>query len=215
MLENFNQWTVRQLSQQASVEFLNKLAPDIASNQMTEIAELLQGYPLALKVIGNILNIYGQSIIQELEYELQQQLISVLDKVSDQRQRFSIMMDLVLSKLEFLKKCGYSVSLFPGSFSREAGAKILSKVCLELFEKHSLLEEYFFGNQHRYRMHRLIREHLKEKVNKSSNIKFQKQFCAYYIHFVLNHTWITMIEEEPDINQHELLAESSYKFGFS
>ena len=141
MLENFNQWTVRQLSQQASVEFLNKLAPDIASNQMTEIAELIQGYPLPLKVIGNILNIYGQSIIQELEYELQQ-LISVLDKVSDHQQRFSIMMDLVLYKLEFKKKCGYSVSLFPGSFSRDAGAKILSKVCLELFEKCSLLEEY-------------------------------------------------------------------------
>ena len=119
------------------------------------------------------------------------------------------MIDLVLSKLEFKKKCGYSVSLFPGSFSRDAGAKILSKVCLELFEKHSLLEEYFFGNQHRYRMHRLIREHLKEKVNKSNNIKFQKRFCAYYIYFVLNHTWITMIEEEPDINQHELLAEST------
>ena len=207
LLENFNRWTVRQLSQQASVELLNKLAPDIASNLTTEIAELLQGCPLALKVIGNILNIYGESIVPELEYELQQQPISVLDKVSNQQQQFSIMMDLVLSKLEFLEKCGYAVSLFPGSFSREAGTLILSKECLEQFEKHSLLDEYFFGNQHRYIMHRLIREYLKEKVNKSSNIIFQKRFCTYFSQFVLNHTWT--IDKEPDVIQHELLTEST------
>ena len=72
-----------------------------------------------------------------------------------------------MSKLEFLEKCGYTVSLFPGSFSREAGTLILSKECLKQFEKHSLLDEYFFGNQHRYIMHRLIREHLKENINES------------------------------------------------
>ena len=206
LLENFNRWTVRQLHQHASAELLGKLAPYIASNEVTEIAELLQGCPLALKVIGNILNIYGQKIIHELEYELQQQPITVLDKVSDQQQRFSIIMDLVLSKLKFLKKCGYAVSLFPGSFSREAGIEILvPKECLELFEKYSLLDDYFFGNQHRYIMHRLIREYLKEKANSNDIIIFQKRFCIYYSRFVLTHT----IESElDDINQHELMSES-------
>ena len=88
-------WTVKQLSQQASVELLNKLAPSIADSQLNKIAGLLQGCPLALKVIGNILDIYGENITHELEDELQQQPIDVLDKVTNHKLRFRVTMDLV------------------------------------------------------------------------------------------------------------------------
>ena len=206
LLENFDRWIVRELSQNASVELLKKLAPGIDDSQLNNIAELVQGCPLALKVIGSILNVYGQDITHELENELQQQPINVLDKVSDQRQRFSVMMDLIVSKLEFLRKCGYIVSLFPGSFSREAGVKILlSKEYLEMFGKYSLLDEYFLGYQHRYKMHRLIREYFNEKVDSNDKTAFETRFYKYYVQFILNYA----IESElNDTDEHVLLSES-------
>lgn len=99
LLEHFDRWVVKELNQEASIELLRKLAPDIAGSQLSTIAELLQGCPIALKVVGNILHIHGQEIIQELENELEQHPLDVLDKVSDQRQRFRHIMDLIFSKL--------------------------------------------------------------------------------------------------------------------
>ena len=205
LVEKFDRWTVKELNQTASIELLSILAPDVPTNQLEKIAELLQGCPLALKVIGSMLNIYGQDITHELENELQQQPINVLDKVSDQKQRFSVIMDLILSKLEFIRKCGYMVSLFPGSFSREAGITILaSKECLEMFEKQSLLDESFFAHQHHYKMHRLIKEYLKEKVNSSDKILFEKHFCKYYTKFLLNYA---KESELNDIDEYVLSSE--------
>ena len=108
-------------------------------------------------------------------------------------------MDLVISKLEFLN-CGYIISLFPDSFSKEAGIEILSsKECLDMFERQSLLDEYFLGYQHRYRMHRLIREYLKEKLNTTDKTLFQEKFCGYYVQFLLKYT---MKSELYDIEEH-------------
>ena len=153
-------------------------------------------------------NEYGQDIIilYELENELQQQPMYVLDKVSDQKQSFSVIMDLVFSKLKLLRKCGYTVSLFPGSFSREAGITILaSKKCLEIFEKYSSLDEYFLAYQHRYKMHRLIMKYLKEKTNSSDEILFEKRFSKYYTQFLLNYA----IESElNNVDEHILSSES-------
>ena len=206
-LENFDRWTIRQLSQQASVELLNELAPGFIDSQLKKIAELLQGCPLALKVIGNILKIYGEIITYELEKELQRHPIYILDKVSDHRKRFSVMMDLILSKLEFIRKCGYMVSLFPGSFSREAGVEILgSRECLDIFEKQSLLDEYFHGAyQHRYNMHRLIKEYLKEKVNSSDMIVFERRFCEHYTQHILHYA---SEGEYNDTDKHTISCES-------
>ena len=97
-------------------------------------------------------------------------------------------MDLIFSKLKILA-CGYIVSLFPGSFSREAGIAILpSKECLEMFERHSLLDEYFLGYQHRYKMHRLIREYLRNKLDPLEEDLFQSGFSKHYIQFLLEYT---------------------------
>ena len=208
LLENFNRWIVRELNQNASVELLNKLAPDLDSSQLQviKIAELLQGYPMALKIIGGMLNVYGQDVTYELEDELQRRPIDVLDKVSDHRQRFSVMMDLALSKLEFLTECGYMVSLFPGSFSREAGIAILSsKECLEVYGMHSLLDEYSLAYQRRYKMHWLIREYLKEKNNSTDKILFKKRFCKYYTQFLVNYANKSEIS---DIDECVLSSES-------
>jgi hypothetical protein len=200
----FDRWIVQELNQQASIELLSKLATSINGSQLITIAELLQGCPIALKVVGKILDISGQGIIQELENELQQQPLDVLDKVSNNRQRFRCIMDLIFSKTNFLE-CGYIMSFFPGSFSKEAGIAILrSNECLEMYERQSLVEEYFIGYQHRYEIHRLIREYLKSKAATKEN-EFQTRFIKYYTQFLLNYT---MQNELNEIDEHVLASES-------
>lgn len=143
-----------------------------------------------------------------MENELHQQPIHVLDKVTDYRQRFRVILDLVFSKLGFLK-CGYIVSLFPDSFSKEAGIYILSsQECLEMFERQSLLDEYFLGYQHRYRMHRLIREYLKEKINTTDEFIFQKRFCKYYAQYLLQYYAAESKVDDIDKHEHKLSTES-------
>lgn len=162
--DGFDRWTVKNLSQSASVQLLDELAPAIGYDQLITIVELVEGCPLALKVIGQLLHIYGA----ELTHKLKQELITVLDKASIHRERFRGIMDVAFTQLGALKDCGYLLSLFPGSFDMSAGIAIINsspKECLELYVKHSLLDEQFLAYQYRYKMHRLIREYLKEKLS--------------------------------------------------
>jgi KaiC/GvpD/RAD55 family RecA-like ATPase len=222
LLEHFDRWVVKELNLQASIELLSQLAPGIDGNQLRMIAELLQGCSIALKVVGKILHVSGQGIIQELQNELEQQPLDVLDKVSDHRQRFRHIMDLIFSKLNYLK-CGYVISFFPSSFSKEAGIAILaSSKCLEMYERQSLLDDYFLGYQHRYKIHRLIREYLKSKVTTEEN-EFQSRFCNYYTQFLLQHaneSRLNVIDEQVleseskniHLLQHILLSDPRRKY---
>ena len=190
LLDNFDWWTVKELNQSSSVLLLNKFAPDVGKIKLKKIAKLLQGCPLALKVVGRLLNLRGEQFTNELITSLDKQPIDVLDNVSDKREQFRVIMDFVISKLGLQNKCGYMISLFPHSFSKEAGIAIITSSieCLEIYERQSLLDEYILGHQHRYKMHRLIREYLKGRVNKTDRYLFKKGFINYYINFILNYT---------------------------
>ena len=190
LLDSFDQWTVKELNQSSSVTLLNKLTPGINKNSAARISHLLQGCPLALKVVGKLLSIRGNQYVNEIITELEKRPIDVLDSVSDQKQQFRALMDLVLSEVKALRQCGYTISLFPYSFSREVGMSILSSSqgrCLEIYEKQSLLDQFFRGDQRRYEMHRLIREYFKEKVNKTDEVKFRKRLCKFYINFLFSY----------------------------
>ena len=103
----------------------------------------------------------------------------------------------------------YQFILVPNSFSREAGIEILaSKKCLEMFERQSLLDEYFLEYQHRYRMHRLIREYLKEKINTTHELIFQEKFCKYYTKYLLQHYAAESTVNDIYKLEHELSTES-------
>ena len=186
LLDWFDSWTVKELSENASIELLEILAPGIANNQAKIVAELVGRCPLALKVVGHLLHRYGDQLTEKLEEELEQSPIDVLDEASAKKQQFRVIMNIVFNRLEELKECGYAVSLFPGSFNSRAGTAILSMRCLNLFVKHSLLDEYIHGYHQRYKMHTLIREYFLEKVSHKDKIKFQHNFCLYYEEILLN-----------------------------
>ena len=158
-LDSFDHWTVRELNQSASIQLLDKIAPAFDNESLREVAELVEGCPLALKVIGQLLHINGAQLFHKLKKEF----LTTLDKVSVPEQRFRVILDVAFNRLGALKDCGYVLSLFPGSFDEGAGSAIVQNECLETYLKHSLLNEYSFAFNHHYKMHRVIKEYLQEK----------------------------------------------------
>ena len=206
LLDMFDQFEVKELDEISSVELLQKLTPNITipRNQSIFVAKLLQGCPLALKVIGKMLDLYGSQAINGIEEELIKRPLDILNRISDQRQQFRSIMDLVFEKHKMLNDCGYIVSLFPGSFSREAGIAVFTAHCLDAYVRLSLLDEYLLAGQLRYKMHRLIKEYLREKVIKSQTLRFKQIFGAYYTKFLSSYVKKRVINE---FDIHLLLSE--------
>jgi hypothetical protein len=180
-LDNFDCWTVKELDQSASIELLDKIAPAIDNKTLRTAAELVEGCPLALKVIGQLLHIHGANLMTKLKNEV----MSILDEASIPKQRFRIIMDVAFERLGILKDCGYVLSLFPGSFDEWAGTAVIQKDCLELYFKHSLLNKYSLAYNYRYKMHRLIKEYLQEKVSIREKKTFITKFRGYFETLVL------------------------------
>ena len=118
---DFDCWTVKELNQSASTEILDKIAPAIDNESLWAAAELVEGCPLALKVIGQLLHIHGVKLMSKLKKEV---VITILDNASIPKQRFHIIMDVAFERLGILKDYGYILSLFPGPFDEQAGTAI-------------------------------------------------------------------------------------------
>ena len=206
----FDAWTVKELDQQASVDLLDKIAPAIGTDHLTNIAELVDGCPLALKVVGQLLHIHGESIT----HDLRTHVIKVLDEPSDKMEKFRVIMDMAFTRLEERRECGYIFSLFPGSFGKDAGNAVIvvedndrtERTCLELYTQHSLVDDYSLTYHHRYKMHRLIQEYLKDTVNAHElhQDAFKARFRTYFVRFLLTYA----IEQELDsVKIHRLSSE--------
>ena len=195
LVDNFEQWTVQEMTTRDSVELLQKMAPGITSDDAETVSNYVERCLLALKVVGIMLHLYGSdTLTKKLKLQLQHNPIDVLDHADQRRLQFRFIMDLALSRIDELlqSECDYSMSLFPGTFDWEAGRSILEvshpKICLDIFVKYSLLEEYYHHNYvHRYRMHRLIKEFLKNKVTNLSKQRFKERFSEYFEHFLVQH----------------------------
>ena len=205
-VNSFESWTVGELNQSASVQLLDKLAPAMDNESLTSVAELVEGCPLALKVIGQLLHIYGAPLINKLE----KKLITVLDKASVQEQRFRVIMDVAFNRLGDLKDCGYVLSLFPGSFDERAGDAIVQEECLETYIKHSLLNDYSLAFNYRYKMHRLIKEYLQEKISLSANTNFVARFKKHFETMLLTYA----IKQEIDDTEKYVLSLELHNFNY-
>ena len=206
-VNSFESWTVRELNQSASVQLLDKLAPAMDNESLTSVAELVEGCPLALKVIGQLLHIYGAPLINKVE----KKLITVLDKPSVQEQRFRVIMDVAFNRLGDLKDCGYVLSLFPGSFDERAGDAIVQEECLETYLKHSLLNDYSLAFNYRYKMHRLIKEYLQEKMSLSANTNFVARFKKHFETMLLTYA---IKQEIDDTEKYYVLSLESHNFNY-
>ena len=197
-LDDFDSLVVSDLSKNASLELLFKLAPNITTEDAEFVFASVEGCPLALKVVGRVLHSHGDIFSQLLRDELQTNLMRFLDQASSQKERFQVIMNLVFDHLANLKGCAYYVSLMPGSFDYEAGSNIIpySMECIQGLLEQSLLEQYNFANQSRYKMHKLIREYLKHKGNSTTISRvyfnsiisnFEEVFCSYFTQYIVHY----------------------------
>ena len=216
LVDDFENVVIKELNQTASVELLLQLSPQISKSHAELVATLVEGCPLALKVVGKLLHNHGDILTKKLQDELANQPIKLLDKASSQRERFGALMDVMYEQLGAnLQQCGYYVSLFPGSFEHEAALAILpvsltsqETKCLESFHEHSLVEEYNLVQLTYYKMHRLIREYFRErgalhtKAEHDYAYDFNTNFCTHFTTLLLQHATQMKILNFTEIDQY-------------
>ena len=193
LLDSFDQWTVKELDRNASVALLKLIAPHLSKDQTVKVAHnMLQGCPLAIKVVGKMLHLRRNDshFYYHLEKDLENTPLTVIDKASEHKYRFSTVMNLTFSLFEDLRNCGYSLGLFPSSFSRDAGRHVLGIECFEIYIRHSLIDERTVANETRYTIHRLIKMYLSEKARNEMKdyTVFVERFIEYYTDFLMNYS---------------------------
>ena len=195
------QYPLRELSTMASCNLLQNVVTDGINLTLCDtITNLTGNVPLALEVVGSLLNIQDPApdlrvILESLEKKLIPTLSS--DRFpSDQRVNASISLSYEYLTPR-LQKVGRYLSHFPGSFDQEATCKILISVaknyltCSEVhgFLNHLLERSLLEYNQRvdRYHFHRLIREFFLDIV-KSNGDAGKNETRRFLLNFQFHYT---------------------------
>ena len=186
------------LSLNSSIELINKISllTTINEGDAAELATLVGGCPLALKVVASLLRLHDTEI-ETLKQELQARPMKALDS-DDHKERLQFVFGISFNYLEQfdLHDCAFYVSLFPGSFSESAGNAILPHIsnqdhsCHRTLVRYSLLERYWAHTQPRFEMHRLLREYARERGHKESfeiQRHFNEKFCNHFTTILRDH----------------------------
>ena len=202
-LEYFIQHRVSELRLDAAVSLLKESDHDaiLTEEQSVGIANLTGKIPLALKIVGALISYTPP---QEIISELQKHPINFLNSSElPERKRIYVSFSLSLRYLdEGLKHFGFSLALFPGSFTEESARDVIERCVhdddpkrptvvegLKSLFKRSLLE--WNGYSKRYYYHRLIREFMRGIIGNDSQSLESKFFVAfhyYYSHELYSYT---------------------------
>ena len=200
------------LSTEASCELLHDItsyhgtiATSLDSHTCESIANMVGNVPLALQVVGALLNQPDSPEPMRIVAKLQENLMSTL---SHEKFPVNIRVNASIHLSYFhltsrLQEIGRHLANFPGSFSEEAVCEILQIVVSNLITcdntygflnnlvDRSLLEY----NQHvnRYQLHRLIQEFLLHiQLSPTGNTERQKFRMAFILHYsprLLSHSF--------------------------
>ena len=212
LLDGFESWPVSKLDAKASEELLEQIVHNISSSDVIALAASVGGCPLALKVIGKLVNISGEEFVPSLVEQLNNNPILTLDQVSDKNARFKVVMDTAFSYLDGnLQNTGRYLCFFPGSFDSKAAlfvVKPYKESHIENLVRHSLLEQYFNDGERRYKMHKLIREYFRRK-NGAEMYKqhFGRRFRFHYSDFFINYTRLRNLNETSERDEHLFFTE--------
>ena len=165
--EPFETWTIPELSMLSSMKLLRKIAPSVDKQHLDKLLALLGGCPQALKITGSILEYSWYQIDTIL---LQIELRELDTRVKTQQQQFYDLFSIVYNSLSsHLRICGHYFSMFPGSFDKASGKKIVGALecdkSINVFVERSLLQDYFLGDEYRAKMPPLIGKFFKEKYD--------------------------------------------------
>ena len=94
LLNSFKHLTVANLSLSASISFLDQLiTPMIDNSYMRAVSESVEGNPLALKIIGKLLDFHGEHLVREITKQLNQAPLNALDEASIRKEKFRSVLD--------------------------------------------------------------------------------------------------------------------------
>lgn len=192
-LDYFVQHRVSELSLDAAVSLLKESNAILTDEESLSIANLTGKIPLALKIVGAL--IY-RTPPQEIISKLQNHPINFLNSSEvPERERIQVSFSLSLRYLDGgLKQFGFSLALFPGSFTEESARNIIMRHVhnddlkrltvvegLEALSKRSLLE--WNGYSKRYYYHRLIRKFMRGVFDNDSRSLESEFFVAFHCHY--------------------------------
>ena len=217
---DFDSWTVDELSHNASVKLLLLLAPKLSISDAEAVSHLVERCPLALKVVGQLLHDDNDILTVSLKDELQNSLLNVLNEPSNPKERFGYLMNAVLKRINMSEiiQCGLSFSYFPGSFSKPAALYVVPSSkpngCLFSYAKHSLVDKYIHYKTTRYKMHKLIKEYIQVRASEDMlnttflRDRFNLKFHNHYTDFVLQYAKAIILKNMSDIEEFEFSSEN-------
>ena len=229
-LDDFLRYQIAELSPPMSIKLLRKKYPLLltaASNETIFRMVSAAGHcPLALKVIGSLLNESRTSISVLLD-ELERRPIPVISDSFEEVDRFEYLMSVAYQYLSGdTKECGHYLSFFPGSFELTAGKHILKQInstydinCINGLIRQSLLDEFLYGPNLtmsiiRLRMYRLVREYFGQShfaTNGQLAIKmdiFFESYRTYYSHYIVRYSNSSNYKSPNEIEEYRFLSDS-------
>ena len=125
---NFRLHKIYNLSFEASIQLLGRLAPSLTNEQKMKIATLTGNVPLALKVVGAIFNFPDAPAVEEVIQGLEDNPVSTLSP-SALHSTVDVSIGVAYSYLTSnLQQLCIKLSHFPGSFNIKCAFSTLSKV---------------------------------------------------------------------------------------
>ena len=192
-LEKSKLYPVTELSVSHACELLREAIQFISDDQCADIAHLTGSVPLALRVVGALLNMPNAPSPEEIISQLKDSLIKTLSP--EELQTADTVNASILLSYKYLEspvqEAGRYLSYFPGQFSKEEACAIIESqlpnydspfdVPSQLV-KRSLLNQVFHGRaKETYAYHMLIREFFKGMSDAIEKEKFNMEFLKYYI----------------------------------
>ena len=212
-----NQFTyqLENLSSEASCMLLQRVTYHEGLNSTTckSIASLTGNVPLALQVVGAILNDANSPDVMTIVHKLERDIIPTLspeDLPVEERVNASINLSYQYLTTE-LQNIGRYLANFPGSFDEEAACGILTSITnnsitcseitkyLEELVKRSLLE--YDSRRNHYQFHTLIREFFLA-VHKKATVTVENKTNHFLICFQSFYTTLLRTLTEQFIDNH-------------
>ena len=204
-LGEFQIYRLSELSTESAITLLRKFDRNIKQSQANSISELVGRMPLALQVLGSLLQQPDPPSSKVIIIELQRQPIAFLspEELPETEQvQTSIHISYSYLSLE-CQTCSRLLANFPGSFTMEAATSILkrwhttSTHCIKTLHVRSLL--VYYQHTSRFQFHRLIKEYILN-VQRSFPVPnyeieqelFWVEFFRHYLELMYNVTLINV-----------------------
>ena len=207
-IEHYSRYKVYEISPKAAISLLEQKLPkrmEISLIDKAEIAILTGNVPLALHIVGSLLTLEDPPSPSLVIEELKSDPMTILSPNELPVQlRINASISLSYRYLDDnLKKVAHFLALFDGSFNKGAALNIaeeyqstdggmlrLSQYELRNLVDRSLLE--YNDRTERYQYHRLIREFLLSKEDKSNHkinlTSFSLGFIEHFLHILYQNT---------------------------